>query len=207
MWQQIGKLAKKLVIICLPIVILFQLYCAAFPMLYMDGEYAMYKQQKDYISKNKDYNRVLILGDSRAKASFMPSQLGDSVYNIALGGISPVESYYMLKEYLENHQAPEYLVLAYAPMHLCWASDDNDNFVLWKRCIYFHTFNDKDFFELAKKRNDFENSYLIDRDYIYIDYLMHKLYLPNKYGVALQKAIMGDRFQINRDKYALMEEQ
>ena len=119
MWRQIGKLISKILAIILPVVLVMQIFCAAFPMSYMDVEYAMYKQQKDYISKNHDTNRVLILGDSRAKASFMPDVLGEDVYNISLGGISPVESYYMLKEYLENHDAPEYLILAYAPMHLC----------------------------------------------------------------------------------------
>lgn len=207
MWKQIGKLLKKLVIICLPIIILFQVICAAFPMYYLDNEYAMYKQQKDYISENNDYNRVLILGDSRAKASFMPSQLGEDVYNISLGGISPVESYYMLTEYLENHQAPEYLVLAYAPMHLCEASDENDNFVLWKRCIYFHTFNDKDFFDLAKNSKNFENTYLVDRDHLYLEYFMHKIYFPTKYAVALQKAMFSNRHQVNVEKYNQMIEQ
>ena len=106
MWRQIGRLISKILIIILPVVLVMQIFCAAFPMAYMDVEYAMYKQQKDYISKNHDTNRVLILGDSRAKASFMPDVLGEDVYNISLGGISPVESYYMLKEYLENHAGP-----------------------------------------------------------------------------------------------------
>ena len=86
MWRQIGKLISKILAIILPVVLVMQIFCAAFPMSYMDVEYAMYKQQKDYISKNHDTNRVLILGDSRAKASFMPDVLGEDVYNISLGG-------------------------------------------------------------------------------------------------------------------------
>lgn len=204
MWRQIGKLASRILIVVLPVVLVMQLFCFAFPMAYMDVEYAMYKQQKDYISKNHDDNRVLILGDSRAKASFMPDVLGEDVYNISLGGISPVESYYMLKEYLENHDAPDYLFLAYAPMHLCYADEKNDNFILWKRCIYFHTFNQADFFELAGKRDQFENSAIVDREHIYLEYAMHKLYFPNKYGTALKKMFFENRYQANKEKYDLM---
>ena len=204
MWRQIGKLISKILAIIFPVVLVMQIFCAAFPMAYMDVEYAMYKQQKDYISKNHDTNRVLILGDSRAKASFMPDVLGEDVYNISLGGISPVESYYMLKEYLENHDAPEYLILAYAPMHLCYADENNDNFIFWKRCIYFHTFNQKDFFELAKNRNMFENNAIVDRDNIYLEYAMYKLYFPNKYGAALKKAVFTNRYQANCEKYDQM---
>lgn len=207
MWRQIGKLASRILIVVLPVVLVMQLFCFAFPMAYMDVEYAMYKQQKDYISKNHDANRVLILGDSRAKASFVPDVLGDDVYNISLGGISPVESYYMLKEYLENHDAPEYLFLAYAPMHLSCVNEQNDNFILWKRCIYFHTFNQDDFFELARKRNHFENNEIIEREHIYLEYAMHKFYFPNKYGTALKKMFFENRYKANREKYDLMVKQ
>lgn len=204
MWHQIGRLVSKILVITLPVVLVMQMFCAAFPMAYMDVEYAMYKQQKDYISKNHDNNRVLILGDSRAKASFVPDILGEDVYNLSLGGISPVESYYMLKEYLENHDAPEYLILAYGPLHLCRSEENDENFVFWKRCIYFHTFNQKDFFELAKNRNNFENNTIVDREHIYLEYAMYKSYFPNKYGAALKKAFITNRYRVNQEKYDLM---
>lgn len=207
MWQQITKLASKIIIIVLPVVVLMQIFCATLPMVYMDGEYAMYRQQKDYIAKETDYNRVVIFGDSRSKAGFMPDILGNDVYNLSLGGITPVETYYMLQEYVENHGAPEYLILAYAPLHLCRADENNDGCVLWNRCIYFHTFNQADFFELARERRQYDNSYMIDRDHIYLEYAMYQLYFPNKYGTALKNAIFGSRYHANMDKYAQMEAQ
>ena len=63
MWQQIWKLVKKFIMTVLPLFLVLPLYCAFFPMWYMDEEYAMYRQQKDYVSKNTDNNRVLIIGD------------------------------------------------------------------------------------------------------------------------------------------------
>ena len=54
MWYQIGRLVSKILVIVLPVVFLMQIFCAAIPMAYMDVEYAMYKQQKDYLSNNHD---------------------------------------------------------------------------------------------------------------------------------------------------------
>ena len=87
MWRQIGRLFIKFIGIVLPVFAALSLYCALFPMWYMDGEYAMYKQQKDYITGNGEYNRVLIMGDSRTKAGFIPDELSNDCYNLALGGI------------------------------------------------------------------------------------------------------------------------
>lgn len=207
MWRRIGKLIFHIAIVVLPVVFAMELFCAAFPELYMDGEYAMYKQQKDYISENTDYNRVLIIGDSRAKACFKPEELGDDVYNISLGGISPVESYYMLREYLEHHDAPDYLFLAYAPVHQCQVAKDSEDYVLWNRCIYFHTFYQQDFFEIKKTAAAFENTEIIDREHFFSEYMMYRLYLPNKYGTALKKSLFENRYRINTEKYVQMEAQ
>lgn len=201
MWREIGKLIAKIACIILPVVLIMQIFCALFPMYYMDGEYAMYRQQKDYISSENDYNRILIIGDSRAKASFVPDILGEGVYNLALGGITPIESYYMLEEYLEKHDAPQYLILAYAPMHLCAQDEEHENYVLWNRCIYFHTFDQDDFFTLIKERKQYQNNLIVDRDYIYAEYFMYKYYFPNKYGAALKKALFENRHKLNQDKY------
>ena len=93
MWRQIGRLFIKFIGIVLPVFAALSLYCALFPMWYMDGEYAMYKQQKDYITGNGEYNRVLIMGDSRTKAGFIPDELSNDCYNLALGGTTPIEGY------------------------------------------------------------------------------------------------------------------
>lgn len=196
MWRQIGKLFVKFIGIVLPVFAALSLYCALFPMWYMDEEYAMYKQQKDYITENQDYNRVLIMGDSRTKAGFVPHELSDGCYNLALGGTTPIEGYYTLKEYLEYHPAPEYVVIAYAPMHYM------DVDALWTRNIYFHVMNGEDAGELFGIAAGYENHEKILIKNYRLEYAMYRLYLPNKYCTALKNAGFVGRHTFNADKYA-----
>lgn len=196
MWRQIGRLFIKFIGIVLPVFGALSLYCALFPMWYMDGEYAMYRQQKDYVTENQDYNRVLIIGDSRTKAGFIPDGLSGDCYNLALGGTTPIEGYYTLKEYLKNHPAPEYVVLAYAPMHYM------DVDALWTRNIYFHVMNPEDAEELFGIAAGFEDKEKILREHYRLEYAMYRLYMPNKYCTALKNAGFIGRHAFNEEKYS-----
>lgn len=195
MWVQIRKLIAKLIITVLPVYLCFTVFCTIFPMWYMDEEYAMYRQQKEYVTGNSDDNRVIILGDSRTKAGMVPQVLSEGCYNLALGGTTPIEGYYTLKEYLNNHPAPECVVISYAPMHYMGID------ALWTRNIYFHVMNDEDAAELFRivaagneKEEILPNHYLLE-------YAMYRFYLPNKYGTAVKNALFSNRHTANLEKY------
>lgn len=196
MWRQIGKLFIKFIGIVLPVFLALSLYCALFPMWYLDEEYAMYRQQKDYITKSGDDNRVLIIGDSRTKAGMIPSELSDGCYNLALGGTTPIEGYYTLKEYLEHHPAPEYVVVAYAPMHYM------DVDALWTRNIYFHVMNEEDAGELFGIAAEYEKHENILIEHYRLEYAMYRFYMPNKYCTALKNAGFIGRHASNVEKYS-----
>ena len=49
MWKEIGSIVKKLILLLFPFFLLLPLYCMLFPENYLDGEYAMYRQQQDYV--------------------------------------------------------------------------------------------------------------------------------------------------------------
>lgn len=198
MWQQIRKLARKFIGIVLPLFILLPAYCALFPMWYMDEEYAMYRQQKDYVSENQDANRVLIIGDSRTKAGFIPDELSSDCYNLALGGTTPIEGYYTLKEYLQVHPAPEYVVIAYAPMHYM------DVDALWTRNIYFHVMNRADAIELFQVASECQDQENILIENYRLEYAMYQFYMPNKYCTALKNAGFVGRHSANVEKYNQM---
>ena len=198
MWRQIGRLFIKFIGIVLPVFGALSLYCALFPMWYMDGEYAMYRQQKDYVTENGDHNRVLIIGDSRAKAGFIPDELSGDCYNLALGGTTPIEGYYTLKEYLKNHPAPEYVVIAYAPKHLIVAEH------FWTRTVYFHTMNMEDVREVFEIAGEHQNNKDILIDNYNLEYAMYRFYMPNKYCTALKNAGFVGRYEYNKLKYEQM---
>lgn len=106
-----------------------------FPEYYMDEEYPVWMQQKDYINKINDKKEVLCLGDSRMKADLMPKLVDESVYNMALGGSSPIEMYYTLLNYMKYHPIPKAVIIGFAPLH--YSSLD----MRYKRNFYFHYFN------------------------------------------------------------------
>lgn len=199
MWRQIWKLVCKFIGIVLPLFIILPLYCALFPMWYMDEEYAMYRQQKDYVVENRDANRVLIIGDSRTKAGMIPDELSADCYNLALGGTTPIEGYYTLKEYLSAHPAPEYVVVAYAPMHYM------DVDALWTRNIYFHVMNRKDAGELFQTAAGCRDNANILIENYRLEYAMYEFYMPNKYCTALKNAAFIGRHGANEQKYAQVE--
>lgn len=200
MWKDILKMIGKLVWLMTPFFLLLPLYCANFQDYYMDDEYAMYHAQREYLLGAEENNRVVILGDSRTKAAFMPKYLSEDTYNLALGGASPIEGYYSLKEYLENHEKPETLFLCYAPMHYM------DVDTLWTRTIYFHNITKEDAHELFVTAEEYDcvDNILIE-DYR-LEFLQYQWYLPNKYGAALKNAGFVFRHDSTVAKYEQVKE-
>ena len=214
MWKEIRQITIKLIALILPFFVLLPLYCRFFSMYYLDDEYAMYRQQKDYVTgqlntddvvetmaqTGSDDARIVILGDSRTKAGFKPSLLWDGSYNLALGGGTPIEGYYSLKEYLQHHEAPETVVMAYAPMHYM------DVDTLWTRSIYFHTLSEEDFWDLMARATEFEDTQNILIEDYELEYFMYKYYMPNKYATALKKSAFVMRHEKTSQKYDTMVE-
>ena len=202
MWKEIRQITFKLIALILPFFVLLPLYCRFLPMYYLDDEYAMYRQQKDYVTGqlNTEDARILILGDSRTKAGFQPGLLWEDTYNIALGGGTPIEGYYSLKEYLQHHKAPEAVVMAYAPMHYM------DVDTLWTRSVYFHTLSEADFRDLTARALAFEDTENILIENYKTEYLMYKYYMPNKYATALKKSAFVGRYEKTKQKYDTMVE-
>ncbi len=202
MWKDIWRITGKLIALILPFFVLLPLYCKFFPMYYLDDEYAMYRQQKDYVTGqlNTEDARILILGDSRTKAGFKPDLLWEGAYNIALGGGTPIEGYYSLKKYLLHHKAPEAVVIAYAPMHYM------DVDTLWTRSVYFHTLSEADFRDLTARAAEFEDTKNILIEDYKTEYLMYKYYMPNKYATALKKSAFFGRYEKTSQKYTAMAE-
>lgn len=209
MWKDIRTICCKLILLILPFFIVLPLYCRFFPFYYMDEEYAMYRQQYDYVKKesraikSEAEPEILILGDSRAKAAFDPNYLSQDegrVYNLALGGTTAIEGYYTLKNYLNYHEKPKTVVLCYAPMHMM------DVDTLWTRGIYFHTFGKEEFEDLVCQAQNFNNTEKILIDHYRMEFLMHQLYLPNKYVTALKKSAFVGRHSATTQKYTDMVE-
>ena len=201
MQNKLSKFSLKLALFLMPIIafcVAVPIAMSQFPMHFFDGEYAMYQQQKDYIYNNNDYNRVLITGDSKAKVAFLPSLLSDETYNLSLGGITPLENYY-LKEYLENRQVPETVFIAFNPFHYMVFD------CFWTRSVYFHRLSENDLNDIFETSLPYD-----DTDEILTDFdkkvLEYKYYSVKNYGKAFVKSFFEDRYKKNSDMYNDMYE-
>jgi len=171
-------------------------YLYLFPMNYMDGEYPYWKANKDFISSTEEenYYSTLILGDSVPNGGLKESLLSNRVYNLAVGGMKPVETYYEMMKYLKNHEKPKSVFIAYAPFHFttndCWTA----------RTLYFNYLS----FHDAKEVNDLSRQ--LEDDLFYSDEINQDLYSyrlrrPDKYLPALFNGNFDGRKQSNTEGY------
>lgn len=118
--------------------VLMSIYIRWAPMSYMNAEYPMWAYTREVMNSTlTPAPRLLVLGDSRAQAGYDPSLVEDETYNLALGGTTALESYYILKNYLQNNESPQALVISIAPLHLTkmdsfWARTVRSFFLDWE---------------------------------------------------------------------------
>jgi hypothetical protein len=64
-----------------------------------------------------DSPQVLFLGDSTATAAINPIDYNQPSLSLAIGGTTPVEMYYALKNYLKHYPAPRKIIYVLTPYH------------------------------------------------------------------------------------------
>ncbi len=94
-------------------------YIAVAPENFEVLDYGIWTSQLDYASTpSLEDPGVLILGDSTIHAALIPRAVAPDARSLALGGSSPIDAYHQLRRYLENHRAPDVLIVSYSPRHL-----------------------------------------------------------------------------------------
>ena len=196
------KFILKCILALLPFVILVG-YTAFNPMGYMDEEYPSWRYVKDVeegrilpVDRSK---ATLILGDSRAMADIVNTELGDNYVNLGMGGATSIEMYYTLKNYIKNNGVPEKVFMMFAPFHHSYM----DNYKT--RTIYFHHLSLYDALTVYGKGlghesdDDGKEDALDETDISYI--ISSYLRLPNVYLPALINAGGYKRFDANKALY------
>ncbi len=194
MEKQAVKLLKKIILVSIPLI---AIVAAAFllPMSYMSQEYVIWEEERNYVNYPEHTAPALIIGDSRAKSSILPDALTDdkSIYNIAIGGATPIEMYYAVKNHIKNNGAPKQAVIIFAPYHFC----DIDN---WDQTLYNNYLSISEITEVYKKAVEF-NDPVILKDGWLTDSVAFRLRLPNKYLAQMYEArFIGYRAR-NWDKF------
>lgn len=196
MRKTVVNLIIKLLILGIPLYILM-LYAYLCPMKYMPIEYTMWQEEKDYVRSGDSVDTVII-GDSRAKSGIVPDILMEDeswgqVYNIAVGGATPIEMYYALREYIAVHGAPERAMVIFAPYHFC----DIDN---WGQTMSFNYLSVPQLLEVYKEAARLGETEKLG-DHFFTDEFSYRLRLPNKYMDSIYNARIFGRDGENRAKY------
>ena len=161
---------------------------------YFDGEYPFWKQQKDYTHTFEDKPQVLFIGDSAFKAAVIPDLIGNSAYNLSLGGAGPIEMYYSLKNYLENHPKPQRVFFSFKPMHFTYLDRYRD------RTLYFHFLSPQEQIESQLNIFSLDDMMLLDKWSMSIDNLHYMVKFPTKYFHTIKDSELK-RGHFNEEHY------
>lgn len=171
------KLILKILLCSMPL-FLWYAYVHYAPFYFMDDEYPYWMQQKDYVHESAEYNEMVVLGDSVAKAAFRPNSIANyQTVNLALGGASVAEMYYTLEDYLKYHDAPKIVLAIFGINHYA----GGDEFV--PRTLYFHYLDRKrlkELYEIAQNnpKPSFWNSKELKELSVEYGLWSPRLYLP-----------------------------
>ena len=182
--RALSKLAIKFAVLLLPFPLIVTIAMSAFPASLFDGEYGWYRQHQDYAQGHDAPSRVLIIGDSASKVACRPELLSEDTYNFSLQGATPIEEYYTLREYLENHDAPEYLLCMNGPWYFV-----TDQY-FWSRQVYFHILSGdvmEDIEEQLRQTGDFAPFGVSSLGEFQKEAALYRLYAPQKYSVVFLK--------------------
>ena len=158
---------------------------------FSDEEIPFYIWNREFANTEHDkYYDVLFMGDSTANASFVPNILSDTSINLALGGTTIVENYYVLQDWLQNNKPPKDIFLIITDRHM------NRFDTFWSRAIHSHRFSFKQNLQMVLDIKKYqEQSALVD-NYI-SDFISYQLYLPNKYITSLMNGSINQREETN----------
>lgn len=188
--KNIVKLMIKGICVMLPLIAIYA-YTWINPMGYMDGESPHYLWNKEKVNSPEDrYYDTIILGDSMANAAYMPEILSDTTINLSLGGMTPVENYYVLQDWLTTHSAPKVCYISFQDAHLLIED------CFWTRTMYSHRFRRDQNLEMLKTAEIFQEPTIITDSY-QTDFISYELFLPNKYIASIMNSGFNQRYEKN----------
>lgn len=195
--MELGRGVRKLLIriffVFFPVLLVW-LYVWMCPMRYMDKGLASFywTREQAYTASEKNYD-VIILGDSVGNSAYIPELLSEKTINLALPGQTPVEQYYILKNYLKNHKPPRICYITFLDGHLMNTEDS-----FYWRTLCSHVLNVEEEYEIFTQAREMGYTNLLKDGYV-SDWAGYRLRSIEKYTPALINSGFGGRLQINRN--------
>ena len=161
---------------------------------YFDGEYPSWQQQKDYTHTQGDLAQIIFLGDSAFKAAVIPELISDDAYNLSLGGAGPIEMYYSLKNYLQNHPKPKKVFISFGPMHFIYLQRYRD------RALYFHFLSPDETIKSQSKIFELDKFSFSDKLSMWTEDFRFITKFPTEYFQTIKRSQL-ERGEINEKIY------
>lgn len=160
-------------------------------MVILERDYPMWLNAKRVVSSASPSRQdLIVIGDSRAKAGYIPNLAEKKTLNLALTGQSPIEGYYLLVNYLKGHPPPEKLLLSYAPYHLTMVD------VFWEMTVKYDFLTYDDYTEVWETSRRLEDKTLGEKSLRW-----QYFFLPSKYWGSVRHAVKERRWRTNDETY------
>ena len=182
------------------------LYIEFFPINFHNLEYPMWKYKWDMVrNEGGKYHDIVIMGDSRCLAGIIPDMLSENALSLAIGGGTPVENYYILKNYLRLNRPPKEILLSYAPFFF-----ERHSFFLG-RTVRFKFLTEAETAEVINRSIQLKCGILDEGDIpiytrfkSYWAYLRYRLNLVHIYRAELTESLLFYRRSGNLERYEQM---
>ena len=167
----------------------FWAYVARFPLNYLDAEFAIWQAKERLVAAPCDgpCPELIVLGDSCAVAGVDPRELPMPALNLALGGGTAMEAYYVLVRYLEQHPPPKTVLLSLSPYHF-------QESLFWERLTRYHFLRFREQREALDALRDFPTPPLVNEATGAVvapslwDALLYRVWFPSKYSNSVIEA-------------------
>ena len=173
------------------------------PMSFLNASYPMWRA-KGEMAERLPAHSLVIFGDSRAMAGLKPELIGADVYNLALGGSTPIEAVALARRIPSAVQTPRMVVLSFTGASLMQSS-------FWERGVR-HGLIGPELMEEVRVRSRhlgdplFGPPTLVDLDARFkIELFSHRF--PSFYFPSLVNGRLYQRKAANESIYQLVHEQ
>jgi len=168
------------------------------PMAYMRRDYPMWMAKLKLARES--HASLVVLGDSRAVAAIIPAKVGPGVVNLALGGSTPIEDFYMERIIISEDPPPQAVLLSFTPyqfVHADW---------FWEYGVKYGLLNSQDVNEVRRLSRSLKDNTVFspkspgDLD-VRLEAFLYSIKFPPFYFSSIIHSGIFMRYQVNLDSW------
>jgi hypothetical protein len=158
---------------------------------------------------DKKFDKIIV-GDSSADAAFVPRYKEGEVFNMSLGGGTPIDAYYYLKTYLSHHSPPKKVIISFSALSFqskeellshCLLSGSFDYVEMVKAIFSDEKIELSDLYTSPGPLEPIKNSIMFNKIKILLNITLFKLYLHPQQINAVENIFIEHIYKHNLKNY------